>query len=72
MTETATTRAPLMMSVSGCRGIVGESLTPAVLTRYADAFEHSALSVIPWDAEEAAIAGLWAAAEATRLTGDGA
>ncbi|MCP4724463.1 MAG: phosphoglucosamine mutase, partial [bacterium] len=29
---------PLMVSVSGIRGIVGESLTPAVVTRYAAAF----------------------------------
>ncbi|MBX3358496.1 MAG: hypothetical protein KF745_08710 [Phycisphaeraceae bacterium] len=30
--------APLMVSVSGCRGIVGESLTPEVAARYAGAF----------------------------------
>lgn len=29
--------APLMLSVSGCRGIVGKSLTPEVLCRYAGA-----------------------------------
>jgi len=29
--------APLMLSVSGCRGIVGESLTPEVICRYANA-----------------------------------
>jgi len=29
--------APLMLSVSGCRGIVGASLTPEVLARYAGA-----------------------------------
>ncbi|MFZ4573498.1 MAG: phosphoglucosamine mutase [Phycisphaerales bacterium] len=28
----------LMLSVSGCRGVVGESLTPEVATRYAGAF----------------------------------
>lgn len=27
-----------MLTVSGCRGIVGESLTPPVITRYAEAF----------------------------------
>ncbi|MDQ7012288.1 MAG: phosphoglucosamine mutase [Planctomycetota bacterium] len=30
--------APLMLGVSGCRGIVGESLTPDVISRYAGAF----------------------------------
>jgi len=30
-----TTRAPLMLSVSGCRGIVGASLTPETACRYA-------------------------------------
>ena len=30
--------APLMLSVSGCRGIVGESLTPEVAARFAGAF----------------------------------
>lgn len=29
--------APLMLSVSGCRGIVGQSLTPEVVCRYANA-----------------------------------
>jgi phosphomannomutase len=29
--------APLMLSVSGCRGIVGESLTPEIVCRYANA-----------------------------------
>lgn len=29
--------APLMLSVSGCRGIVGQSLTPEILCRYAGA-----------------------------------
>ncbi len=33
--------APLMVSVSGCRGIVGESLTPVTIARYAGAIaEH--------------------------------
>lgn len=30
--------APLMLSVSGCRGIIGESLTPEVASRFAGAF----------------------------------
>ncbi|MBK7405876.1 MAG: phosphoglucosamine mutase [Phycisphaerales bacterium] len=30
--------APLMLGVSGCRGIVGESLTPEVASRFAGAF----------------------------------
>ncbi len=30
--------APLMVSVSGCRGIVGKSLTPEVAARFAGAF----------------------------------
>ncbi|MGD9692726.1 MAG: phosphoglucosamine mutase [Phycisphaerales bacterium] len=30
--------APLMLSVSGCRGIVGESLTPDVVARFAGCF----------------------------------
>ena len=29
---------PLMVSVSGVRGIIGESLTPELVTRYASAF----------------------------------
>ena len=32
--------APLMLSVSGMRGLVGQSLTPDVVTRYAAAFGH--------------------------------
>lgn len=31
-------QSPLMLGVSGCRGIVGESLTPEVVARYAGAF----------------------------------
>lgn len=30
--------APLMLGVSGCRGVVGDSLTPDVIARYAAAF----------------------------------
>ncbi|MFA6043978.1 MAG: hypothetical protein WC718_03250 [Phycisphaerales bacterium] len=30
--------SPLMLSVSGCRGVVGESLTPEVATRFAGTF----------------------------------
>jgi len=30
--------APFMLTVSGCRGIVGQSLTPGVIARYAGAF----------------------------------
>ncbi len=30
--------APLMLSVSGCRGIVGQSLTPEVIARFAGAY----------------------------------
>lgn len=33
-----TSKAPLMLSVSGARGIVGESMTPEVATRFAAAF----------------------------------
>ncbi len=32
--------APLMLSVSGMRGLVGKSITPEVVTRYAAAFGH--------------------------------
>jgi phosphomannomutase len=32
--------APLMLSVSGCRGIVGRSLTPDVAARFAGCFGH--------------------------------
>jgi 2-dehydro-3-deoxygalactonokinase len=39
-------------------------------SRYTEAFEAYAMSVFRWDAEEAAIAGLWAAAEATDFTGE--
>ncbi|MFG0275214.1 MAG: phosphoglucosamine mutase [Phycisphaerales bacterium] len=35
MTTGVTRRAPLMLSVSGCRGIVGASLTPETICRYA-------------------------------------
>ena len=38
--------------------------------RYTEAFEASGMSVIQWGAEEAAIAGLWAAAEATQTARD--
>ncbi|MEM1166252.1 MAG: phosphoglucosamine mutase [Planctomycetota bacterium] len=34
MADLATADAPLMLSVSGCRGIVGASLTPAVAARF--------------------------------------
>ena len=33
--------APLMISVAGVRGIVGESLTPPVVARFAAAFSHA-------------------------------
>jgi phosphomannomutase len=33
--------SPLMISVAGVRGIVGESLTPPVVSRFAAAFAHS-------------------------------
>ena len=32
------TNDPLMLSVSGARGIVGESMTPEIATTFADAF----------------------------------
>lgn len=38
---------PLMLSVSGCRGIVGESLTPEVICRYANAIAGHLASVRP-------------------------
>jgi len=38
MSERAHSSAPLMVSVSGCRGITGESLTPDVVARFAGAF----------------------------------
>jgi len=41
MTESHTTQpsaAPLMLSVSGCRGIVGDSLTPETIIRYVSAY----------------------------------
>ena len=38
MSEQKSSDAPLMLSVSGLRGIVGESLTPEVAARYAGAF----------------------------------
>lgn len=37
--------APLMLSVSGCRGILGESLTPEVICRYANAIAGHLASV---------------------------
>jgi phosphomannomutase len=37
-TPTKPTDAPLMLSISGMRGLVGRSLTPDVATRYATAF----------------------------------
>src|SRR5437773_3619752 len=36
--QSAETGAPLMVGVSGIRGIVGESLTPPVIARFAAAF----------------------------------
>ncbi|HEX7009977.1 MAG TPA: hypothetical protein VF184_08345, partial [Phycisphaeraceae bacterium] len=38
MTHTPSHDAPLMLSVSGLRGIVGRSLTPPVVCRYATAW----------------------------------
>ncbi|MBX3392663.1 MAG: hypothetical protein KF787_08440 [Phycisphaeraceae bacterium] len=35
---TSSTTAPLMLSVSGCRGVVGASLTPEVVARFAGAY----------------------------------
>ncbi|MEM9083863.1 MAG: phosphoglucosamine mutase [Planctomycetota bacterium] len=43
MTTAAPTSAPLMLSVSGCRGIVGQSLTPPVAARYARAIARWAI-----------------------------
>lgn len=37
-TEPGTQSAPLMLSVSGCRGIVGATMTPEVTARFAGAF----------------------------------
>ena len=37
-TSTKTNDAPLMLSISGMRGLIGQSLTPEVATRYATAF----------------------------------
>ena len=34
------TPSPLMISVAGIRGVVGESLTPPVIARFAAAFAH--------------------------------
>ena len=39
--------APLMLSVSGCRGIIGESLTPEVICRYANAIAGHLASARP-------------------------
>jgi len=38
MSDTASTSEPLIVSVSGLRGVVGDSLTPEVAVRYAAAF----------------------------------
>ena len=38
MAANSTPTAPLMLSISGMRGLVGSSLTPAVATRFASAF----------------------------------
>src|SRR5678815_5825780 len=38
MTAPPANTSPLMISVAGVRGIVGDSLTPPVLTRFAAAF----------------------------------
>lgn len=45
MTTAPRTTAPLMLSVSGCRGIVGASLTPETVSRFIAAAVHWAASV---------------------------
>jgi len=40
MASDKSTPAPLMVSISGCRGIVGASLTPEVVCRFVGAFVH--------------------------------
>ena len=37
---TTTAAAPLMISVSGVRGIIGQTLTPEVATAFGQAFGH--------------------------------
>ncbi|MFU8829555.1 MAG: phosphoglucosamine mutase [Phycisphaerales bacterium] len=39
--------SPLMLSVSGCRGVIGASLTPEVICRYANAIASHLASVRP-------------------------
>lgn len=43
----ATMNAPLMLSVSGCRGVVGSSLTPEVVARFAGAYASWLLDRAP-------------------------
>src|SRR6185369_9606281 len=38
MTSTAATPAPLMISISGVRGVIGQTLTPQVATQFGQAF----------------------------------
>lgn len=38
MSQTGSVRPPLMLSVSGCRGIFGQSMTPEVAARFAGVF----------------------------------
>jgi len=45
--------APLMLSVSGMRGIVGQSLTPAVVTRFAEAYAGWLIAVRRADGRDA-------------------
>lgn len=61
--------------IEGVRGLFGPVAEVHLIgggemgARYIEAFETYAMSVIRWDQEEAAIAGLWAAAEATGFAG---
>jgi 2-dehydro-3-deoxygalactonokinase len=63
--------------IEGARGLFGPVAEVHLIgggevgTRYIEAFEAYDMSVARWDAEEAAIAALWAAAQATKSTGDG-
>ena len=51
------TDAPLMLSVSGARGLVGRSMTDAVATRFANAFGSHLRTTNPDDARRLAVIG---------------
>jgi phosphomannomutase len=79
--QQSSTAPPLMLSVSGCRGVVGESFTPETICRFVGAFvswlrqqpEHleqqSLRIVVSRDGREGGKVLLWLASAALRASG---